>query len=50
MAARDLLRDRGMAGDVGEVTALLGLWKCPHDLLAGETSELLEALPDYEQL
>lgn len=49
-AGRDLLRDRGMAGDLGEVTALLGLWKCPLDLLAGEVGELLEALPNYEKL
>jgi hypothetical protein len=49
-AARDVLKDLGMAGDLGEVTALLQLWQCPHDLLAGEVSELLEGLPNYERL
>jgi predicted RNA-binding protein with PIN domain len=50
MGARDLLRDRVMAGDLGEVVALLGLWQCPHDLMAGEVGELLAELPDYERL
>jgi hypothetical protein len=49
MAARDVLRDMAMAGDLGEVMALLQLWQCPHDLMAGEVGELLAELPDYEK-